>query len=301
MKPPQFDYACPKTLPEALETLGQAPDDTKLLAGGQSLVPMLNMRLVRPQLLLDLNRVPELQTLSEGPEGSLQLGAMVRQRRLETDPVVLRRAPLLAEAAGHVAYLQIRMRGTLGGSLAHADPTAELPAALHALRSTLTVQPAGKPARQLAADQFFVGAMTTALEPDEILTAITIPALPPGTGWAFDEITITHGSSALVGVAALLHVDERGRIDLARLALCGVDGTPYAPAWLDAMLLGELANQALFERVADRVRTTLAPAPDRNLSAESRRVMAAALVGRALAKAHRRATGQANEGVRQWL
>ena len=293
MKPPIFEYAVPTTLDEALATLGQVPDDTKLLAGGQSLVPMLNMRLVRPQVLLDLNRIPELREVTEAADGKLRLGAMVRQRRLETDPLLRRRAPLLAEAASRVAHLQIRMRGTLGGSLAHADPSAELPATIHALRGTLTLKRVGGRTRTLSTEEFFVGAMTTALEPDEALVQIDITPPPERTGWAFEEISLTHGAFALVGVAALLHLDPRGRVNLARLALCGVEGTPYSPPWLEEMMLGQAAGQDLFERVGARVRETLSPASDRNLGSESRRTMAGALTSRALAAAHRRTAGQA--------
>ena len=202
MKPARFRYARAESLGEALALLAEAPGDTKLLAGGQSLVPMLNMRLVRPAVLLDVNRVRELTGITPTADGGLRLGALTRHAELAASPAVIERAPLLAEAARHVGHAAIRNQGTLGGSLAHADPAAELPAALLALDARVRITgPRG--AREIAADAFFRGLLTTALEPDEILTAIDVPAQPPG--WGFVEIARRPGDFALAGVAAVVH------------------------------------------------------------------------------------------------
>ena len=201
MKPARFRYARAESLGEALALLTEAPADTKLLAGGQSLVPMLNMRLVRPAVLLDVNRVRDLTGITPTAAGGLRLGALTRHAELAASPAVIERAPLLAEAARHVGHAAIRNQGTLGGSLAHADPAAELPAALLALDARVRITgPRG--AREIAADAFFRGLLTTALEPDEILTAIDVPAQPPG--WGFVEIARRPGDFALAGVVAVV-------------------------------------------------------------------------------------------------
>src|ERR1700704_1979921 len=194
MKPAPFRYARAGSLAEAVALLAAAPGDTKLLAGGQSLVPMLNMRLVRPAVLVDVNSVRELAGIAPTADGGLRIGALTRHAELTASPAVIERAPLLAEAARHVGHAAIRNQGTLGGSLAHADPAAELPAALLALDARVHVTgPRG--AREIAADAFFLGLLTTALEADEILTAIEVPAQPPG--WGFVEIARRPGDFAL--------------------------------------------------------------------------------------------------------
>ena len=201
MKPAPFRYARAGSLAEALALLAEAPGDTKLLAGGQSLVPMLNMRLVRPAVLVDVNGLRELVGIAPTAEDGLRIGALTRHAELAASPAVRERAPLLAEAARHVGHAAIRNQGTLGGSLAHADPAAELPAAVLALDARIQIRgPRG--AREVAADAFFRGLLATALEPDEILTAIDIPAQPPG--WGFVEIARRPGDFALAGVAAVI-------------------------------------------------------------------------------------------------
>ena len=203
MKPVRFRYARAGNLGEALALLAEAPGDTKLLAGGQSLVPMLNMRLVRPAVLVDVNGVHELTGIAPTAGGGLRIGALTRHAELAAAPAVTEHAPLLAEAARHVGHAAIRNQGTLGGSLAHADPAAELPAALLALDARVQITgPRG--AREVAADAFFRGLLATALEPDEILTAIDVPAQPPG--WGFVEIARRPGDFALAGVAAVVQI-----------------------------------------------------------------------------------------------
>jgi carbon-monoxide dehydrogenase medium subunit len=197
VKPAPFDYHRPESVDEALALLAEHGYDAKLLAGGQSLVPAMNFRLAAPAVLIDLNRIPGLDAIAE-TEGGVRIGAMVRQRAAERSAVVAARAPLVAETLPWVAHAQIRNRGTMGGSIAHADPAAELPAVMLALGARFEARGAGG-ARQVAADDFFTGLFATALEPEEILVGIEIPAAAPGTGFAFDELSRRHGDFALAG------------------------------------------------------------------------------------------------------
>ena len=212
MKPPPFAYECPTEVAEAVALLAAHGADARLLAGGQSLVPLLNFRLARPAVLVDLNRIAALADVSV-EDGTLRIGAMARQAVVESDPAVVQGWPLLTEAIGHIAHLQIRNRGTIGGSLALNDPAAELPAAMLALNAEMKAQGPGG-ARSIAAEEFFVDTMTTALADDELLTAIRVPALPRGTGWSFREAARRAGDFALVAVAVC----------------CCSRGTPAVPA-----------------------------------------------------------------------
>ena len=284
MKPPPFEYAAPDSVAEVLELLQGSPEDAVLLAGGQSLVPVLNMRMAQPRLVVDLNRVQGLDTIEDTADGRARFGSMVRQRRLETEPLVRERLPLLTLATRHVAHLPIRSRGTLGGSLAHADPAAELPATVSALDGRLRLQgPDGD--RTVAAGDFFVGPLTTAIEPGELLVGVEVDVPPAGTGSAFVEVARTHGAFALVAVAALLRLDSGGFIDHVRLALAGVGGAPYVPAWLDETALGEAPDEALFRRIGERVSQEVEPFDDIHATAAYRRRVAGVLAARALAAA----------------
>lgn len=288
MKPPPFDYSAPDSVAEALELLQRAPGETSVLAGGQSLVPVLNMRLAQPLALVDLNRVAGLDAIETTPEGRVRFGSMVRQRRLESEPLVRDRLPLLTEAAVHIAHLAIRTRGTVGGSLAHADPSAELPAAVSALDGRMLVRgPDGE--RTVPAADFFLGPLTTAIEPGELLVAVELEPPPPGSGSAFVEVARTHGAFALAAAAAVLHLDDGGGIDHARLALAGLGGVPHVPAWLDEVAGGEAPDEALFRRVGERVRDEVEPFDDVHASAQYRKRIAAVLTARALATAAARA------------
>src|SRR5215210_4943937 len=180
MKPPPFDYAAPHSVDEAVRLLAENPDGTSLLAGGQSLVPVLNMRMAQPQLIVDLNRVRGLDSIEEAPDDRLRFGSMVRQRRLETEPIVRERVPLMSAAARHIAHLPIRLRGTVGGSVAHADPAAELPATISTLDGRLLIQGFGGQ-REVAAADFFVGPLTTAIEPGELLVGVEVQPSPRGS------------------------------------------------------------------------------------------------------------------------
>jgi aerobic carbon-monoxide dehydrogenase medium subunit len=288
VKPPPFDYSAPDSVAEALELLQRAPEETSVLAGGQSLVPVLNMRLAQPLALVDLNRVAGLDAIETTPERRIRFGCMVRQRRLESEPLVRDRLPLLTEAAVHIAHLAIRTRGTVGGSLAHADPSAELPAAVSALDGRMLVRgPDGE--RTVPAADFFLGPLTTAIEPGELLVAVELEPPPPGSGSAFLEVARTHGAFALAAAAAVLHLDDSGVVDHARVALAGLGGVPYVPAWLDEVAGGEAPDEALFRRVGERVRDEVDPFDDVHASAQYRKRVAAVLTARALATAAARA------------
>ena len=187
MKPAPFDYIAPRSLEEVLAVLAQRAGDAKLLAGGQSLIPVLNFRLAQPATLIDLGKVPGLDGIGETADGGLRLGALVRHRALERDPRIARAAPLLAEAAPHIAHPQIRNRGTVGGSLAHADPAAELPACAVALGARLLLKKTSGE-RWVEASEFFTGLFSTALEPDEMVVAVELPRRESREGFAFLEI-----------------------------------------------------------------------------------------------------------------
>ena len=275
-----------------LGLLAQEPAETSLLAGGQSLVPVLNMRLSQPRLVVDLNRVAGLDGIEATPEGGLRIGSMVRQRRLESEPVVRDRLPLMTAAARHIAHLAIRTRGTVGGSLAHADPSAELPATVAALDGELLVRgPGGE--RAIPAGEFFLGPLTTAIEPGELLFGVQVMPPPPGTGWAFEEVARTHGAFALAAAAALLHIDAGGRIDRAGLALAGVGGVPHAPEWLAEGALGEQPSDQLFSHLGERVRDEVEPYDDIHAPAKYRKRLAGVLAARALGAAAARAVNGA--------
>jgi carbon-monoxide dehydrogenase medium subunit len=290
VKPPRFEYAAPESVEEVIEVLREAPEESTLLAGGQSLVPLLNMRMAQPSVVVDLNRVRGLDVLERTADGRLRLGAMVRQRRLETDPAVRDELPLIAEAARHIAHVPIRTRGTVGGSLAHADPAAELPATVAALRGRLLLR-GPNAERAVSATEFFIGALTTAVEPGELLEAIEIEPPPAGAGWGFGEVARTHGAFALAGAAAVLHVGGAGEIDFARLALLGVGSVPYVPEWLEEMAVGEAAEEPLFRRVGARVGEEISPLDDIHASADYRRRVAAVLTARVLRDAAARSDG----------
>jgi carbon-monoxide dehydrogenase medium subunit len=290
MKPPPFDYAAPTDVAEVLELLRESPEDAALLAGGQSLMPVLNMRMAQPRLVVDLNRVAGLDSIEETAGGRVRFGSMVRQRRVELDGLTGERLPLLTRAVRHVAHAPIRVRGTIGGSLAHADPAAELPATIAALDGTLTLQgPAGE--RTVAAGDFFAGPLTTVIDPGELLVGVEVQPPPPGSGSAFLEVARTHGAFALVAVAATVHLDGGG-IDHVRLALAGVGGRPYVPSWLDEAAVGEAPGAALFDEIGARVSAEVDPFDDIHATAGYRSKVAGVLTARALGAAASDAGGE---------
>jgi carbon-monoxide dehydrogenase medium subunit len=283
VKPPPFDYQAPRTVRETLDLIAEAPEDTSLLAGGQSLMPLLNMRLARPALIVDLNRIEGLDNVTQDrSDGTIRMGAMVRQRVLETSSLLGEQLPLLAEAAEHIAHIAIRTRGTVGGSLAYAHPTAELPAAAAALGARLVLQRRDGE-RTLPTAEFFAGALMTSLEPGEMLVAVDIDPPLPGTGSAFVEVARTHGAFAQVGAAALVRTGLDGRIEFARLALCGVGSVPYVPEWLDDAVVQECPVERLFAAVAERISKEVSPSQGEQ--GDYRRRVSGVLVMRALTTA----------------
>jgi aerobic carbon-monoxide dehydrogenase medium subunit len=293
LKPAAFLYAAPRTVKETLALLAEHGSDAKLLAGGQSLMPLINMRLVRPAVLIDLNPVRALDYI-KGENGTIRIGALTRQRTAERSPVVAARVPLLAEALRWVGHPQIRNRGTIGGSLAHADPAAELPAVAAALDATFIVARQGRgktTQRVLSSHEFFVSYLATALEPTELLTEVRLPALWRDGGWAFVEVSRRHGDFALVGAAAILRLDGEQRCHDVRLVFTGVGPTPVripeAEAFVDGRKLDEGVLTEIWRLVADR----LQPESDIHASADYRRRVGGALARRALLMAASRARG----------
>jgi len=288
MKPPRFDYADPRTLGEAVALLEQHEGEAKLLSGGQSLVPLLNMRLARPAILVDLAKVAGLDHVRE-EQGALAIGAMTRQRSVELSPVVKTSHPMLHAATLHIAHPQNRNQGTVGGSLAHADPAAELPALALVLDADMrVVGPRGE--RTIRAADFFVTYLTTALEPSEILVATRFPMLPARTGWSVTEVARRHGDFALAGVMTTITLDDRGRCAAVRLVLFGVGATPVRAPRAEQMLVGERPEDALLERAGRAASEEIdEPLSDVHASAEYRRDLARVLSRRALAEAAARA------------
>jgi CO/xanthine dehydrogenase FAD-binding subunit len=283
MKPPQFDYHAPASLQEALGLLRELGPDAKPLAGGQSLVPMLNFRITHPRHLVDLNRIPELSYIRVD-DGVLRIGAMTRHVQVEHSPIIKQHWPLLSEVMKHVAHIQIRSRGTIGGSLSHADPAAELPAAVGALDGELVLQSeAGS--RVLRADDFFRGALTTAAQPDELLIEIRIPALPTGTSAAFDELSRRRGDFAIVGVAAIVKCDRDAKFVFARMTLTGVDDKFFRARRSEDYLLAQKATSALIAEAARIAADDLDPPSDLHASAAYRRSIAEVIAGRVLSQA----------------
>jgi carbon-monoxide dehydrogenase medium subunit len=284
VKPASFVYHRPDSLDQALGLLAEHGPDAKPLAGGQSLVPAMNFRLARPGALIDLNRITSLAGIEPTNGGGLRIGAMTRQRAVERSALVAERAPLLTRAMPWIAHPQIRNRGTIGGSLAHADPSAELPAVMLALDGRFVASgPRGS--RELAARNFFTGILTTALAEDEILTAVEIPSRPAGSRSAFIEVARRHGDYAMAGVAVELALDDRRRCRSCRIALFSVGDTAVlAEAAMDVLSGTELTDGAIRGAAETAVRD-LDPPADLHASAEYRRHLARVLVGRALRRA----------------
>ena len=290
MKPPKFEYEAPASVAEVLEQLRDHGSDAKLLAGGQSLVPLLNFRLTRPAIIIDLNRVPDLAYVRE-QNGHLAIGALTRQRTIENSDAVRRRSPLLHEATRLIGHLPIRSRGTIGGSLAHADPAAEDPAVIMALDGVMVLK-SHRGERTVAAADFFRGLLTTAIEPDELLCEIDIPAARAGSGWAFEEISRRHGDFALAGTAALIAI-ENGRVVEARLAACGVGPGPVRLARAeDAIVNNEITDEAIETAAAAAAESDISPSSDVHASADYRRKLTHAMTSRALHRAAARARGE---------
>ncbi|MBI1736890.1 MAG: FAD binding domain-containing protein [Candidatus Rokubacteria bacterium] len=280
MKPVDFDYVAPQTLGEAVGLLAGGGDDARALAGGQSLVPLLNLRLVRPRLVVDLNRVAGLDGIREDGAG-LTLGAMTRQADAERSTLVRTRAPLLAEALALVGHLAIRFRGTIGGTVAHADPVAEVPAAALALDATLDVTgPRGR--RTIAIDDFLRGPLMTDLAPGELLTAVRLPPWSPAWGWAFVEFARRHGDFALAGVAVVLAVVDGRIAEPTRIVVIGDAARCRRARAAERRLVGERPEPKTFAAAAAVADEGLDPPGDIHGSAAYRAHLVRTLTGRAL-------------------
>lgn len=286
MKPASFSYSSPATVDEALAVLAQLGEDGKVLAGGQSLIPILNMRLSSPAHLVDINRVAGLDTLDAN--GWIRVGALARHARVERDERVRRMCPLLAQALRLVAHPVIRNRGTVCGALAQADPASELPATLALLGGVVEVARADAPVREIAAADFFTGPMESALEVDELIIAARFPVVPAGTGTEFTEVSRRRADYALCGVGAMVTVDEGEQITSARAAYVSVNPTPLVID-LTEVLAGARSDTADFAAAGRLARDTVHPKTDLHASADYRRELAAVLTERALAAAAHRA------------
>jgi CO/xanthine dehydrogenase FAD-binding subunit len=284
MKAAPFDYVRAETLPHALEVLGQHGGDAKLLAGGQSLVPMMSMRLARPSLLVDIHRLAELQGIRED-EGIFVTGGGVRQCTLEHDATLPARMPLIAQALRWVGHDQTRNRGTVGGSLVHADPSAELPLTAATLNATLVLRNSGGE-RRLPASEFFLGPMFTATAEDECLAAIEWPRWSGvRIGSAFEETAIRHGDFAMASAAAQVQLSDAGVCERAALGIGGVDGIPLALPQLAERLVGKLPTDEAVRAVAAEASRACEPGSDIHATAEYRRHLVTVLVERVLRQA----------------
>ncbi len=289
MKPAPFKYYAPTTVEEVLAHLAEHGYDAKPLAGGQSLIPTMNFRLAQPSVLVDLNNIPELFYIHPEENGGLRMGAMTRESQVEHSPLVAERAPLLHETMPHIAHPQIRNRGTVGGTLAHADPAAELPAVSVALNGRFRLRSqAGE--RWVAADEFFIGFFTTALEPDELLVEVALPPMPPHSGWSFLEVARRHGDYALVGVAAVVTLDDKGQCHQARLVFLSVGDGPVEARQAAEMLTGQIPSPEVIRAAAETAtKADVDPGSDIHASAQYRRHLVQVLARRALEKAVERA------------
>jgi carbon-monoxide dehydrogenase medium subunit len=289
MKPPVFEYHAPASVDEAIALLTRYGGDGKILAGGQSLMPLLNFRLSRPAAIVDLNGIASLAYVRED-NGVIHFGAMTRQRTIEFSDVVRRRLPLLTEATALVGHLPIRTRGTIGGSLAHADPSAEYPAVLAALDGTVVVRgPRGE--RALRPTELFQSYLTTSLGPEDILVEVRLPAMEPGAGFAFEEFSRRHGDFAIVGVAAML-IGDGQRCTTARLATAGAGPTPLRLRSAEEILERDGLSDTAIDAAAARAAELVDPDGDMHASAAYRRNLTRVLTGRALRRAKAKMGGR---------
>jgi carbon-monoxide dehydrogenase medium subunit len=294
MKPPPFTYHRPASLEEALALLGEHGEQAKILAGGQSLVPLLSLRLAHPSHLVDINRLNGTLTQIGDQGGGLTIGALVRQRSAERSAAVKQGCPLLAEALPLIGHTQIRNRGTICGNLAHADPASELPAVALAMGAQLVASSRSRGERTIPADSFFNGLFSTALEPDELLTQVKLPAWPQGAGWSFQEVARRHGDFALAGVAAVVQLDASGSVcSDVRLAAIGVGPAPVRGRGAEAALRGQAMSPDAVNSAAEALSKEIDPITDLQATAAYRRHVTGVLARRALEEAAARARSSA--------
>ena len=294
MKPAKFEYFAPTSLAEALELLEEHGDDAKVLAGGQSLMPMLNMRLARPAVIVDINRIPDLDYISSTRDGGLAIGALTRLRSVEKSAVVEERFPVLAAAMPSIGHFQIRNRGTVGGSISHADPAAELPAICFALGGEFVLSSASSQ-RVLKADDFFMAPLTTAIDPGELLTEIRLPAWSQDWRWGFQEVCRRQGDFAMVGAVSLLQIDGAGVCQSACITMFGVGGAPARIRRAEEALVGERIDDSLLEDVSKIVSEELDPDSDIHASAAYRKEVGGVIARRTLEAAIN--SGQGDDGA----
>jgi len=286
MKPPPFEYLAADSVGAAVQALADSGGDGKIIAGGQSLLPMLNFRLLRPSVLVDINRIPDLAYVRDDGD-RIRIGPLTRHHALEISNIVATQLPVLHEAMGYVAHLAIRNRGTIGGSLSHADPAAELPMMSLLLDARLEVQsPAGR--RTIEAQDFFLGALTTALEDGEMLVEVNLPKLRKGTGWAFEEVARRSGDFALACVAVTLSHDD-DKISDVRIGMMGVGETPMRATEAERLLAGQRYSDAVVAAAVEAIRVAVEPNTDLHASSAYRRHLVGILAQRAIAKAWDRA------------
>jgi CO/xanthine dehydrogenase FAD-binding subunit len=292
VKPPPFDYEAPRDLGAALDLLEQRGADGRVLAGGQSLVPLLNFRLARPEVLIDINEVQELAYLRR-EDGRLRIGSLTRDAQAERSRLVADHWPLLVDALRWVGHPQIRNRGTVGGSVAHADPAAELPVVLFALDARYHAR-STRGARTLDSEEMFRGQLQTGLEPDELLCEIEVPAMVSGAGWAFTEFARRHGDFALGGAAVVVESDEDAACRRAAICLLGAGPTPVRPRAAEQALVGQLLTADVIRAAAADAVRDIRPTGDIHGGSEYRTSLIETLVGRALTAAAARANGGAS-------
>ncbi|MCJ7715011.1 MAG: xanthine dehydrogenase family protein subunit M [Anaerolineales bacterium] len=290
MKPAPFKYYAPETIPEVLSLLNDHGYDAKVLAGGQSLVPMMNFRLVQPAIVVDINNIPELSFIEKKDKG-LHLGAMTRHNKAEKSSLIKDQAPLIYETMPQIATTQIRNRGTIGGSLAHADPSAELVAVTTALEARFKIQSqVGE--RWIPAEEFFVGLLMTCMDPEELLVEIYIPGLPSRSGWSLKEVARRPHDFALIGVVAVITLDKKDRCETAKLVYLSAGDGPVSAVEAAALLKGEEITDDLITAAAEKAATDeIDPGSDIHATADFRRHLANVLTRRALAEAYQRAKG----------
>jgi carbon-monoxide dehydrogenase medium subunit len=285
VKASAFEYVRVSSVDEAVAQLTELGDEAKVLAGGQSLVPLLNLRLAYPAYLVDINQIGELDFIANG--SGVRVGAVARHRDVERSELVARANPLLAAAVKLVGHAAIRNRGTIGGSVAHADPAAELPTVLVALDGEIEAR-SSRGTRTIAAAEFFEGFLTTTLQPDELLTEVKFPALPAGSGWSIQEFSRRSGDFGVVTVAVTLTAGTDGRIGEARVAFGGVAGTAVRAPSAEAALAGQTPSAELWKAAGQEAAAGLDPPGDLHSTPEHRRHLAAVLTERALAEAYDR-------------
>ena len=289
MFPANFEYRCPANISEALGLLNEHGENAKLLAGGQSLIPILKLRLAEPQWVVDIGRLAELREIRE-TDDSIQIGSLVRHVEIERSELLARACPLLPETAAEIGDVQVRNRGTLGGSLAHADPAGDFPAAALALDARLTASSVDGE-RSFAAQDFFTGLMMTALRPNEILTSIEIPKAGPRTGSAYAKLHQQASGFAIVGVASLVTLDAAGKVEDVRVGITGVAEKPYRARGVEEKLRGNVPSSKEIKSASALAADGVEPLGDIHASEDYRRELAAVFTARSLQKAVERSRG----------